>query len=32
VNRALASSRRVRRLARGRYLLRPGLEASHADR
>ena len=32
VNRALASSRRVRRLARGRYLLRPNLEARLADR
>jgi len=31
VNRALASSRRVRRLARGRYLLRPNLEASRSD-
>lgn len=32
VNRALATSRRVRRIARGRYLLRPDLEPSRSDR
>jgi CRP/FNR family transcriptional regulator, cyclic AMP receptor protein len=32
VNRALATSRRVRRVARGRYLLRPDLESGRAGR